>query len=79
MAFRVLPYEAGSSLRFLATADMGDPVSHGWTAIPQVQSSQREREGERERLERERESEGGREGGREREKERETVEIYRRC
>jgi hypothetical protein len=35
-AFRTPPAAPASSLRFLATADVGDPVSHSWTALPQM-------------------------------------------
>eukprot|EP00658_Telonema_sp_P-2_P012952 TRINITY_DN14926_c0_g1_i2.p1 TRINITY_DN14926_c0_g1~~TRINITY_DN14926_c0_g1_i2.p1 ORF type:complete len:428 (-),score=55.29 TRINITY_DN14926_c0_g1_i2:437-1720(-) len=32
-----VPGVDGSELRFFATADLGDPVSHDWTAIPEMQ------------------------------------------
>lgn len=35
-SFHTPPLEPASTLRFLATADMGDPVAHPWTAIPQM-------------------------------------------
>eukprot|EP01050_Picozoa_sp_SAG11_P018396 SAG11_NODE_2771_length_2990_cov_2.518506_3_plen_239_part_00 len=35
-AFRTPPAQPASTLRFLATADVGDPVSHSWTALPQM-------------------------------------------
>ena len=35
-SFRTQPLEPKDTLRFLATADVGDPVSHPWTALPQV-------------------------------------------
>ena len=35
-AFRTPPAEPAAALRFLATADVGDPVSHSWTALPQM-------------------------------------------
>jgi hypothetical protein len=34
--FRTPPSAPAATLRFLATADMGDPISHPWTAIPQM-------------------------------------------
>ena len=33
-SFRTPTLELASSLRFLATADVGDPISHSWTALP---------------------------------------------
>ena len=35
-SFRTPPLEPAATLRFLATADIGDPVSHSWTALPQM-------------------------------------------
>lgn len=35
-AFQTPPAKLASTLRFLATADVGDPVSHSWTALPQM-------------------------------------------
>ena len=34
--FRTPPLDPASSVRFLATADVGDPVSHPWTALPEM-------------------------------------------
>ena len=34
--FRTRPLKSAASLRFLATADMGDQASHPWTAIPEM-------------------------------------------
>jgi hypothetical protein len=34
--FHTPTLEPAPAVRFLATADMGDPVSHSWTAIPQM-------------------------------------------
>ena len=36
LSFRTPPLEPAATLRFLATADVGDPVSHSWTALPQM-------------------------------------------
>jgi hypothetical protein len=36
--FRTSPATPASTVRFVAMADVGDPVSHSWTAIPEMSS-----------------------------------------